>query len=196
MYRAERGFHVARALRVAVAAGVLALAAGSAPLIGGELNQVVAIALAIQNGQQQSRWPGGAVQYVWGGGHAAKAGPSLGTCQGYHGSIRPCPAASTRGLDCSGLARWVYQLAYKEDVLGGGNTDDHVRRLRKVAPIAARPGDLVFYGKIRKRSVKTHHVGIYIGGGKMINALRTGTTIRTDRVTLLPDLAGYYRYER
>jgi cell wall-associated NlpC family hydrolase len=80
-------------------------------------------------------------------------------------------------------------------VLGGGNTDDHVRRLRKVTPTAARPGDLVFYGKVRKRTVKTHHVGIYIGSGKMINALRTGTTIRTDRVTLLPDLAGYYRYE-
>ncbi|GAA3836329.1 hypothetical protein GCM10022226_67780 [Sphaerisporangium flaviroseum] len=186
---------MARAVRLAVTAGVLVLAAGSAPLVGGELNRVVAIARAIESGQKQARWPGGAIPYVWGGGHAKKAGPSLGTCKGYHGSIKPCPAATTQGLDCSGLARWVYQLAYEDDVLGGGNTDDHVRRLRKVTPAAARPGDLVFYGKIRKRTVKTHHVGIFIGGGRMINALRTGTTIRTDRVTLLPDLAGYYRYE-
>jgi cell wall-associated NlpC family hydrolase len=163
--------------------------------MGGGLRQVVAIAQAIENGQKQSRWPGGAIPYVWGGGHAADAGPSLGTCDGYHGSIRPCPAATTLGLDCSGLARWVYQLAFNQDVLGGGTTDDHVRRLRRVSPSAARPGDLVFYGKIRKRTVRTHHVGIYIGGGKMINALRTGTTIRTDRVNILPDLAGYYRYE-
>jgi cell wall-associated NlpC family hydrolase len=186
---------VARAVRLAIAAGVLVLAAGSAPLVGGELNRVVTIAQAIQSGQKHAVWPGGAIPYVWGGGHAEKAGPSLGTCKGYHGSIRPCPAATTRGLDCSGLTRWVYQLAFQEDVLGGGNTDDHVRRLRKVPATKARPGDLVFYGKVRKSSIKTHHVGIYIGGGKMINALRTGTTIRTDRVTVLPDLAGYYRYE-
>ncbi|MET8139259.1 NlpC/P60 family protein [Sphaerisporangium sp. NPDC005288] len=187
---------MARAVRAAVIAGVLVLAAGSAPLlVGGEPNRVVTIAMAIQEGQRQTRWPGGPVPYVWGGGHGARPGPSLGTCQGYRGSIRPCPAATTKGLDCSGLTRWVYQLAYKEDVLGGGTTDDHVRRLRKVPAAAARPGDLVFYGKIRKRTVKTHHVGIYIGAGRMINALRTGTTIRTDPVGLLPDLAGYYRYD-
>lgn len=184
-----------RAARLVVAACVLALAAGSAPLVGGELNRVVTIAQAIQDGQRQARWRGGAIPYVWGGGHETRAGPSLGTCAGYRGSVKPCPAATTRGLDCSGLARWVYQLAFQRDVLGSGTTDDHVRLLRRVPSASARPGDLVFYGKIRKRSVRTHHVGIYIGGGKMINALRTGTTIRTDRVTLLPDLAGYYRYK-
>ncbi|MEU8271362.1 NlpC/P60 family protein [Sphaerisporangium sp. NPDC049002] len=184
-----------RAVRLAVVAGVLACAAGSAPLLHGEPNRVLEIAWAIQRGQEQSRWPGGEIPYVWGGGHAARPGPSLGTCQGYKGSVKPCPAATTRGLDCSGLARWVYQLAYQKDVLGNGTTDDHVRLLRRIPAVKARPGDLVFYGKIRKRTVKTHHVGIYIGGGKMINALRTGTTVRTDRVTLLPDLVGYYRYD-
>ncbi|MEU9886640.1 NlpC/P60 family protein [Sphaerisporangium sp. NPDC051011] len=185
-----------RSVRLAAAAAVLTLAAGSAPLVvANEPNRVVAIAQAILNGQEQSRWKGGAIPYVWGGGHDTSPGPSLGTCQGYHGSIRPCPADTTVGLDCSGLARWVYHLAYKQDVLGGGTTDDHIQRMRRIPAKAARPGDLVFYGKVRKRTVRTHHVGIYIGGGKMINALRTGTTIRTDRVTVLPDLAGYYRYE-
>ncbi|WP_308249668.1 C40 family peptidase [Sphaerisporangium fuscum] len=186
---------MARRIRLAITAGLLVLAAGSAPLVGGELNRIVTIAQAIEVGQEQSKWAGGPIPYVWGGGHGPQAGPSLGTCQGYHGSIRPCPAATTRGLDCSGLARWVYQLAYQDDVLGDGTTDDHVRRLRRIPPAAARPGDLVFYGKVRKRTLRTHHVGIYIGHGKMINALRTGTTIRTDKVTILPDLAGYYRYE-
>ncbi|MBB4705713.1 C40 family peptidase [Sphaerisporangium siamense] len=186
-----------RAVRLALAGGVLVLAAGSAPLVvAKEPNRLVAIASAIEDGQRQSRWAGGAIPYVWGGGHAKLPGPSRGTCLGYHGSIRPCPAATTTGLDCSGLARWVYHLAFKEDVLGPGNTDDHLRRLRKVPARAARPGDLVFYGKVRKRSVRTHHVGIYVGDGMMINALRTGTTIRTDPVDILPDLAGYYRYER
>ncbi|WP_239136681.1 C40 family peptidase [Sphaerisporangium rufum] len=188
---------MARAGRVLIISGIIALAAGSAPLLvvdhGPE--RVVPIALAIAGGGRTAEWPGGAIPYVWGGGHGDDAGPSLGTCEGYSGSVRPCPAATTRGLDCSGLVRWVYRLAFDRDVLGGGTTDDHVRRLRRVPTAAARPGDLVFFGKVRKRTVRTHHVGIYIGGGMMINALRTGTTIRTDPVTVLPDLAGYYRYE-
>ncbi|MDH2428055.1 NlpC/P60 family protein [Sphaerisporangium sp. TRM90804] len=188
---------MARAARLAVLMAVLAVATASAPLFvpAPEPNRVVAIALAIESGQKHGRWKGGEIPYVWGGGHAERPGPSLGTCLGYRGSVRPCPAATTRGLDCSGFARWVYQLAFNKDVLGRGNTNDHVRRMRRVPAAKAKPGDLVFYGKIRKRTVKTHHVGVYIGDGKMVNALRTGTTIRTDHVTALPDLAGYYRYQ-
>lgn len=58
--------------------------------------------------------------YSWGGGHAEDPGPSNGTCRGYHGSIKPCPAQRTRGLDCSGFTRWVYALAHGKDVLGRG----------------------------------------------------------------------------
>ncbi|WP_204056362.1 C40 family peptidase [Microbispora corallina] len=156
---------------------LLAFAAGSAPL-NWELTRVVQIAYASQ----------GSVAYSWGGGHAARPGPSKGTCRGYHGAIRPCPAARTRGLDCSGFTRWVYDEAFGDDVLGRGNTDDHLRRLRKVD--VAQPGDLVFYGTSRR----THHVGVYIGDGKMINAFATGTRIRMDDVSRLDDLLGYYHY--
>ena len=45
-----------------------------------------------------------------GGGHGA-LGPSTGTCAGYTGSIKPCPATTTVGVDCSGFARGVYQQA-------------------------------------------------------------------------------------
>ncbi|MBB4941181.1 cell wall-associated NlpC family hydrolase [Streptosporangium album] len=105
-----------------------------------------------------------------------------------------CPATRTLGLDCSGLARWVYRLAYGRDVLGPGNTDQHVRRLTRISAAEARPGDLVFYGKVGGRKVKTHHVGIYVGQGRMINALRTGTEIRIDRLTAVKGFAGYFRY--
>jgi cell wall-associated NlpC family hydrolase len=54
-----------------------------------------------------------------------------------------------------------------------------------------KAGDLVFYGN---SSTDTHHVGIYVGHGKMINALRTGTKIRTDSVNVLSDKVGYYHY--
>ncbi|MEU0571052.1 NlpC/P60 family protein [Nonomuraea sp. NPDC005983] len=131
------------------------------------------------------------VVYSWGGGHAETPGPSTGTCLGYHGSIQPCPAARTRGLDCSGFTRWVYAQALGEDVLGPGNTDDHLRRLRRVT--SALPGDLVFFGKITNNSVSTHHVGIYLGGGKMMNAPETGAMVRVDDIRR-KDFAGFYRY--
>ncbi|MEU9834841.1 NlpC/P60 family protein [Streptosporangium sp. NPDC048047] len=178
----------------AVLAGVLVVAGGSAPLLPAALNRVTAIAFAIEAGGHQPGWSGGSIPYSWGGGHDTAPGPSYGTCQGYTGRIRPCPATATLGLDCSGLARWVYHLAYGRDVLGPGNTDDHVRRLTKVPAGQARPGDLVFYGKIGKRTVKTHHVGVYIGGGEMVNALRTGTEVRIDPVSAVKDFAGYFRY--
>ncbi|GAA3119004.1 C40 family peptidase [Streptosporangium carneum] len=177
----------------AVLAGTALAVGGSVPILPVVLNRVTAIAYAIEAGQRQPGWRGGEIPYSWGGGHDDSPGPSLGTCVGYHGAIRPCPATTTRGLDCSGLTRWVYQLAYGRDVLGPGNTNDHLRRLTKIPVTAARPGDLVFYGKVGKRA-KTHHVGIYIGQDRMINALRTGTEVRIDRLSAVKGFAGYFRY--
>ncbi|MGN9841399.1 C40 family peptidase [Nonomuraea sp. H19] len=170
--------------RLAVAAAlILLVATASIPLETRMLPLIVRIAYEVEQR---------GIAYSWGGGHAAEPGPSKGTCKGYHGRIKPCPAARTRGLDCSGLARWVYALAHGTDVLGPGNTNDHVRRMRRVdsAPL---PGDLVFFGKITKKAVKTHHVGIYLGNGKMMNAPETGAVVRVDDIARLKDLAGFYR---
>ncbi|WP_344862030.1 C40 family peptidase [Planomonospora alba] len=175
----------------AVLALLLAAAGASAPLRPAVLARAVAVAHAILAGQHGSTGP---IPYSWGGGHGERPGPSPGTCRGYTGAIRPCPAATTVGLDCSGLARWVYHLAHGRDVLGPGNTDDHLRRLTRVPASRARPGDLVFYGEIGERRVRTHHVGVYIGDGRMINALRTGTEVRIDPITRVEDFAGYFRY--
>ncbi|WP_371779513.1 C40 family peptidase [Streptosporangium subroseum] len=194
-----------RRAATAVLLGTFLLLSGSAsaPILPVTLNRLTAIAYSIEAGQYQQGWQGGEIPYSWGGGHDKAPGPSFGTCEGYQGSVRPCPATRTRGLDCSGLARWVYQLAYGRDVLGPGNTNDHIRRLTRISAARAQPGDLVFYGKVgtRKfygkvgaRKVRTHHVGVYIGDGKMINALRTGTEIRIDPITAVKGFAGYYRF--
>lgn len=149
---------------------------------------IVQDATAIMNGHAEPGWGGGAVPYSWGGGHATNPGPSTGTCVGYTGSVKPCPAKATVGVDCSGFARWVYSLAYGHDVLGGGNTNEELSRMNKVS--APAPGDLVFYGS----SVHdTHHVGIYIGNGKMIDALKTGTHIEEDNVSIMSDFLGYWQ---
>ncbi|MEW9553968.1 C40 family peptidase [Nonomuraea sp. NPDC050783] len=170
---------------IAVTTAVLLLAAtASVPVSTWLRPRIVRLAYAIEQR---------GVVYSWGGGHAERPGPSKGTCVGYRGSVRPCPAARTRGLDCSGFTRWVYAMAYGTDVLGPGNTDDHVRRLRRVRT-APLPGDLVFFGTVAGRTVRTHHVGVYLGGGRMMNAPETGARVRVDRVSRLKDFAGYYRY--
>jgi hypothetical protein len=151
---------------------------------------IVRYATDIMNGKPEPGWRGGAVPYAWGGGHKAKVGPSLGTCAGYTGSIKPCPARTTTGVDCSGFARWVYKLAYGKDILGPTNSAGQIALLKKVS--SPQPGDLVFYGRNAKH---VHHVGIYIGKGKMINARKTGTYIRVDKVSSMSDLVGYYRYQ-
>ncbi len=172
-----------RRLAVAAAGVMLLTATASMPLGTRALPLIVQIAYEIEQR---------GIPYAWGGGHAPRPGPSNGTCRGYKGRIKPCPAARTRGLDCSGFARWVYALAHGKDVLGPGNTNDHVRRTRRVKA-SPMPGDLVFFGKITKKSVKTHHVGIYLGGGKMMNAPETGAVVRIDDIARLKDFAGYYR---
>jgi cell wall-associated NlpC family hydrolase len=154
---------------------------------GGGASTIVAHATAIQNGAAESGWRGGQISYAWGGGHGSATGPSAGTCSGYTGSISPCPAAVTTGLDCSGLSRWVYKLAFGSDVLGGGTADSQMHELTKVSAANAVPGDLVFFGT----TAHVHHVGIFVGNGKMINALQTGTLVRTDSVAR-SDLVGYF----
>ena len=151
-------------------------------------NQIVAYAQAIADGDAEPGWDGGHVPYSWGGGHAGSPGPSLGTCLGYTGPS-PCLANQTTGVDCSGLVRWVFDLAYGSDVLGAGNTNSQIAQTTHVT--TPQPGDLVFYGS---STTNTHHVGIYIGNGEMIDALETGTVVRQDSVNVASDLLGYYRY--
>jgi peptidoglycan hydrolase-like protein with peptidoglycan-binding domain len=158
--------------------------AAPAPALSGDLQtRIVAAAQAIQAGSAQPGWAGGAVEYVWGGGHRAQPGPSAGACYG-----GTCPALGAVGLDCSGFARWVYALAYGRDVLGAGGTAQQIAQLSPAA--SPQPGDLVFFGTDPSH---VHHVGVYVGGGRMVNALHQGTVVETDPVALLPDLVGYYR---
>jgi cell wall-associated NlpC family hydrolase len=72
-------------------------------------------------------------------------------------------------FDCSGLTSYVYAQiginlphnAAAQQQMGTSFTD----------PSLALPGDLVFFG------YPAYHVGIYVGGGAMINAPHTGTVV-------------------
>ncbi|MEV7028231.1 peptidoglycan-binding protein [Kitasatospora sp. NPDC093558] len=125
------------------------------------------------------------VPYVWGGGHSLRGegpGPSLGTCDGYTGSIQPCPADTTAGLDCSGLVRAAYWFGAGFDLANGGDTNQQTldRHLTQVTESQRRPGDLEYFGT---DAHTTTHVVLYAGADPatgadmMYEAKETGTDV-------------------
>jgi len=72
------------------------------------------------------------------------------------------------GLDCSAYVRLVYKQL---GVSLPRTSAEQAKRGIAVSADEARPGDLVFFGS------QVHHVGIYAGNGKMIDARKTGTVI-------------------
>ncbi len=90
-----------------------------------------------------------------------------------------------KGLDCSGLVQLVYKnlgydlprVSYQQAAAG-----------RPVASMAqAQPGDLIAWDN-SSRNNGVDHIAIYIGGGKMIEAPRTGLNVRIVDVPSTPDV--------
>ncbi len=79
--------------------------------------------------------------------------------------------ASPKGFDCSGLVHYLYQ---KQGVSIPRNSREQFSRL----PVASnpQPGDLVFF----RRNGTINHVGLYLGGGKMLHAPQTGSKVRIE----------------
>ncbi|MFC4056039.1 NlpC/P60 family protein [Actinomadura syzygii] len=111
------------------------------------------------------KWLG--TPYSWGGGTVA--GPSYGVAQG----------AETQGFDCSGLAMYAWGKAgvYLDHWTGTQWTSGpHI-------PIdALRPGDLVFFARDPSDLNTIHHVGIYVGDGRMVEAPYTGARVRVSSI--------------
>jgi soluble lytic murein transglycosylase-like protein len=85
----------------------------------------------------------------------------------------------SKGLDCSGLS----QLVYKNLGIDLPRTaSQQATAGRPVASLAqARPGDLVFFDYSSSRA-GVDHVGVYIGGGKMIAAPQEGESVKVQDV--------------
>lgn len=73
------------------------------------------------------------------------------------------------GWDCSGLIQWAYAQA---GVKLPRISQDQQKIGKAVAVDKAQPGDLLFNGS------PAHHVAMAIGGGKLIEAPRTGLKVR------------------
>ncbi|XVQ07594.1 NlpC/P60 family protein [Spirillospora sp. CA-255316] len=109
------------------------------------------------------------VPYSWGGGNAS--GPSYGTAQG----------AGIRGFDCSGLTLYAYaQVGISLPHYTGSQFNAGTR----VSRDALKPGDLVFFHS------DLHHMGMYIGNGKMVHAPQTGDVIKVSPISGRPFAGG------
>jgi len=78
-------------------------------------------------------------------------------------------AGGPNSFDCSGLTSWAWRA--------GGVSLPHSSQAQfgatsRVPVSQVQPGDLLFYGS------PIHHVGIYVGGGTMVEASHAGTPVR------------------
>lgn len=117
------------------------------------------------------------VPYSWGGGEPD--GPTYGACCSPGGTS----GTLIRGFDCSGLTQYAFAQAH---IALPRTADAQARAGRRIpteAGIGAlHPGDLVFFAYSPGSDSTIYHVGIYLGAGRMINAARPGTTVRTEPV--------------
>jgi cell wall-associated NlpC family hydrolase len=86
-------------------------------------------------------------------------------------------AAGPGSFDCSGLTQYVWG---KAGVYLGHYTGDQWNEGVHVTQDELQPGDLVFFAYNTADPSSIHHVGIYIGGGEMIDAPYTGVDVRKD----------------
>jgi cell wall-associated NlpC family hydrolase len=92
-------------------------------------------------------------------------------------------AAGPDSFDCSGLTQWAWRAG---GVRLSHSTYAQWDETPRVPISALQPGDLVYFGD------DLHHMAIYSGGGMMIEAPYTGTTVR-ERPLRTKDLAGATR---
>jgi cell wall-associated NlpC family hydrolase len=107
------------------------------------------------------RWTG--TRYAWGGG--SLRGPSLGF--GIDEGVV--------GFDCSGLTRYAYAQA---GISIPRNSRAQYAALPKVSRSGLQAGDLVFWATDTSSPATIHHVAIYLGGDRMLEAPQSGSTVR------------------
>jgi cell wall-associated NlpC family hydrolase len=101
--------------------------------------------------------------YAWGGG--SLSGPSVGW--GIDAGIV--------GFDCSGLTRYAYARA---GISIPRNSSAQYAALPKVSRSDLQRGDLVFWATDTSRPSTIHHVAVYLGGGRILEAPQSGSRVR------------------
>ncbi|MFD5101686.1 C40 family peptidase [Streptomyces albidochromogenes] len=109
--------------------------------------------------------------------YAAKAEKVLAFARAQIGKPYVWGAAGPSSYDCSGLTQGAWKAA---GVTLPRTTWDQVNVGTRVATEDLKPGDLVFFYD------DISHVGVYIGGGKMIHAPKPGAYVREESIYYMP----------
>jgi len=124
--------------------------------------------------------PAKAVEIV--GAPAGKAQRAVDLAMTFLGVPYRWGGTSPSGFDCSGLTYYVYA---QQGVKLPRVAADQARVGQPIRTIAELlPGDTVFFAD---SSGYIHHMGLYIGGGKMVHAPHTGDVVKVSDIT-----TGYY----
>jgi len=175
----QRALRAAAAAREAAAAAAAARAARAARSSSSRASSSSDFSASSSPSVSVSRWTGGGgwsaskgqrvadlamqwlgLPYSWGGGNSS--GPTWGT-------------GGPVGFDCSGLALWAWaQVGVPLPHYSGYQyrSGMHISRGNLM------PGDLVFWAFDPSDPGSIHHVAIYIGGGRIVQAPQTGDVVK------------------
>ncbi|MFD8327784.1 C40 family peptidase [Streptomyces lydicus] len=112
-----------------------------------------------------------------GGTQSTKAEKALAFARAQIGKPYVWGATGPSSYDCSGLTQAAWKAA---GVDLPRTTWDQVKVGQRVATSDLQPGDLVFFFD------DISHVGMYIGGGKMIHAPHPGADVREESIYYMP----------
>lgn len=112
-----------------------------------------------------------------GGSSSTQAEKALAFARSQMGKPYVWGATGPSSYDCSGLTQAAWKAA---GVNLPRTTWDQVKAGQRVATKDLKPGDLVFFYD------DISHVGMYIGGGKMIHAPHPGADVREESIYYMP----------
>ncbi|GHF45029.1 C40 family peptidase [Streptomyces morookaense] len=100
--------------------------------------------------------------------------PAVDFAMSHVGDAYALGGAGPHRWDCSGLVQQAYRRA---GVRLPRTAADQYRASARITRKALRRGDLVFWSSDGRAS-GVHHVAVYLGGGRYIEAARPGTKVR------------------
>nr|WP_308416636.1 NlpC/P60 family protein [Streptomyces sp. AJS327] len=129
---------------------------------------------------ERERAARGAARTVLGGAEqklSGRAGAAVAAVRSVIGAPYSWGASGPSSFDCSGLTQW----AYRQAGVALPRTSQGQRSAGSRVPLGqAQPGDLVLYRE------DASHVGMYVGGGRVVHAPYPGASVRFDPVGMMP----------